>query len=81
MRSPLAIALRLRGYDDRTILRTLALWRALYNLDEVTHGGNPRHVWISERVVNTLVEKWGMCSDATDLPPAQAAPAQGYGLR
>lgn len=61
MRSPLALALRDLGHDDRTILRTLALWRALYNLDQVCHGADPRRVWISEAVVTTLVEKWGMC--------------------
>lgn len=61
MRSPLAIALRERGYDDRTILRTLALWRTFYNLDEVCHGADPRRVWIRPAVVTMLVEKWGMC--------------------
>ena len=61
MMSPLARALRERGLDDYTILRTLALWRALYNLDEVCHGANPRAISISPAVVNTLVAKWGMC--------------------
>ena len=61
MMSPLARALQQRGYDDRTILRTLALWRALYNLDEVCHGADPRAISVSPAVATTLVERWGMC--------------------
>lgn len=69
MRSPLAKALRARGYDDRTILRTLAYWRTLYNLDEVCLGTHPRSVWIMPSVVTVLVEKWGMCPDGPATSP------------
>lgn len=73
MTSPLAKALRKRGYDDRTILRTLALWRVLYNLDEVCLGTHPRSVWIMPAVVTALVTRWGMCSDGP-MSPVEVPP-------
>lgn len=73
MTSPIAKALRERGYDDRTILRTLALWRVLYNLDEVCLGTHPRSVWIMPAVVTALVTRWGMCSDGP-MSPVEVPP-------
>lgn len=73
MTSPLAKALRKRGYDDRTILRTLALWRVLYNLDEACLGADPLSVWIMPEVVTALVARWGVCSDGP-VNPVEVSP-------
>lgn len=73
MTSPLAKALRKLGYDDRTILRTLALWRERYNLDEVCRGASPYAVWINPGVVSLLVNRWGMCSDGP-MSPVEVPP-------
>ena len=59
MRSALANRLAELGYDDRTIMRTIAMWRATQPADLVRFvyaAATHRPDWCPP------IEEWGMCS-------------------